>query len=61
MVLSVAVWLTQKGRERLDKALTRREQQELLRLVRKSKGRPSALSQRDRSRIKSIAGKAIRG
>jgi hypothetical protein len=61
MVLSVAVWLVERGRERVDDNLTRKEQEELLRLIRKSKGRPGNLSQRDRTRIKNIAGKAIRG
>jgi hypothetical protein len=61
MVWVGAVWLTQKGRERVEGNLTQKERQELLRLVKKSKGRPGALSQRDRTRLKNIAGKAIRG
>ena len=61
MVWLVAVWLVQKGRERVESNLTKREQQELLRLVKKSKGRPNALPRRDRTRLKNIAGKAIRG
>ncbi len=61
MVLTVGVWLAQKGRERVDHNLTHKEQQELLHLIGKSKGRPSNLSQRDRTRIKNIAGKAVRG
>jgi hypothetical protein len=61
MTWAVAVWLAQKGQERVRGNLTKREQQELLRLVAKSKGRPSALAQRDRTRLKNIAGKAIRG
>lgn len=61
LVWVVAVWLVEKGRERVKENLTKKEQQELLRLVTKSKGRPSALPQRDRTRIKNIAGKAIRG
>jgi hypothetical protein len=61
MVWAAAVWLTQKGRERVEGNLTQREQQELLHLVRKSKGRPSALPKRDRTRLKNIAGKALRG
>lgn len=56
-----AVWLVEKGRERMESNLTKRERQELLRLVKKSKGRPSTLPKRDRSRLKSIAGKALRG
>ncbi|HEY5708158.1 MAG TPA: hypothetical protein VIS51_02060 [Solirubrobacterales bacterium] len=61
MVWLVSVWLVQKGRERVESNLTKREQQELLRLVKKSKGRPNTLPQRDRTRLKNIAGKAIRG
>jgi hypothetical protein len=61
LVWVVAVWLVEKGRERVKDNLTKKEQQELLRLVKKSKGRPSALPQRDRTRLKNIAGKAIRG
>ncbi len=61
MVLTVSVWLAEKGRERVDRNLTDNEQQEFLRLIGKSKGRPSNLSQRDRTRVKNIAKKAIRG
>lgn len=61
MVWAVSLWLVQKGRERVKKNLTEKEQQELLRLVTKSKGRPGSLPQRDRTRLKNIAGKAIRG
>ena len=39
----------------------RREQAEFWRLLKKSKGRLGTLSQRDRTRIKNIAGKAVRG
>lgn len=61
LVWVVAVWLVEKGRERVKDNLTKKEQQELLRLVTKSKGRPGTLPQRDRTRLKNIAGKAIRG
>jgi hypothetical protein len=61
MVWVVAVWLVEKGRDRVRSNLTKKEQQELLNLVKKSKGRPGTLSQRDRTRLKNIAGKAIRG
>lgn len=61
MVWAIAVWLTQKGRERVESNLTQKERQELLRLVKKSKGRLSNLPQRDRTRLKNIAAKAIRG
>lgn len=57
----VAVWLVEKGRERIEGNLSERERHELVRLVRKSKGMPNTLEQRDRTRLKNIAGKAIRG
>jgi len=61
MVWAVSVWLVQKGRDRAQANLTKKEQQELIRLVKKSKGRPGSLPQRDRTRLKNIAGKALRG
>jgi len=61
MVWTVVLWLSAKGRDRVQANLTQREQHEFWRLVKKSKGRPSVLSQRDRTRLKNIAGKAIRG
>jgi hypothetical protein len=61
MVWAVVLWLGNKGRERVEQNLTQKEQREFWRLVKKSKGRPSALSQRDRTRLKNIAGKAVRG
>lgn len=61
MVWAISVWLAQKGRERVRDNLTKKEQQELLNLVKKSKGRPNTLPQRDRTRLKNIAAKAIRG
>jgi hypothetical protein len=61
MVWTVVLWLGAKGRERVDTNLTQQEQQEFWRLLKKSKGRPNSLPQRDRTRMKNIAGKAIRG
>lgn len=61
MVWAAVLWLGTRGRDRVQANLTQREQHELWRLVKKSKGRPNALSQRDRTRLKNIAGKAIRG
>lgn len=61
MVWAVVVWLGGKGRERIDDNLTAKEQSEFWRLLKKSKGRPNTLPQRDRTRMKNIAGKAIRG
>jgi hypothetical protein len=61
MVWTVSLWLAEKGRERLRENLTASEQGEFWTLTKKSKGRPSNLSQRDRTRLKNIVGKAIRG
>jgi hypothetical protein len=61
MVWTISLWLANKGRERVQENLTEREQHEFWNLLKKSMGRPSALSQRDRTRLKNIAGKAIRG
>jgi hypothetical protein len=61
MVWTVVVWLGNKGRERIENNLTQKEQGEFWNLLKKSKGKPGNLSQRDRTRIKNIAGKAIRG
>jgi hypothetical protein len=61
MVWTVSLWLADKGRERVRQNLTEKEQTEFWSLAKKSKGRPSALPQRDRTRMKNIVGKAIRG
>jgi hypothetical protein len=61
LVWAASVWLVEKGRERMQANLTKKERSELVNLVTKSKGRPSNLAQRDRTRLKHIAGKAIRG
>lgn len=61
MVWAAALWLAEKGRERVRDNLTEREQTEFWNLIKKSRGRRSNLSQRDRTRIKNIVGKAIRG
>jgi hypothetical protein len=61
MVWAVALWLGAKGRDRVKDNLTQKEQHELWQLIKKSKGRPSALPQRDRTRVRNIARKAIRG
>ncbi len=61
MVWTVSVWLANKGRERVRQNLTEKEQREFWSLVKKSKGRPGNLDQRDRTRMKNIVGKAIRG
>jgi hypothetical protein len=61
LVWAASLWLGEKGRERVRQNLTHREQTEFWNLVKKSKGRPGNLSQRDRTRMKNIVGKALRG
>lgn len=61
MVWAVSLWLAEKGRDRLQDNLTERERKEFLDLVLKSRGKPANLTERDKTRVKSIAGKAIRG
>jgi hypothetical protein len=60
-VWTVTLWLAEKGRDRVQNNLSTDEQSEFWGLVKKSRGRPSNLDSRDRDRIKSMAGKAIRG
>lgn len=61
MVWTASLWLAGKGREHVQANLTQDEQREFWNLIRTSKGRPSNLTQPDRERMKTIAGKAIRG
>jgi hypothetical protein len=61
MVWTVSLWLANKGRDHIRDNLTESEQTQFWNLVKRSKGRPSNLAQRDRSRFKNIVGKAIRG
>lgn len=61
MVWAVVLWLGARGRERVENNLSEREQREFWSLVKKSKGRFGNLPQRDRTRLKDIAGKAVRG
>jgi hypothetical protein len=57
----VSLWLLKKGRDLIEKNLTRREQTEFWNLMKKTAGGPGKLTQRDRTRLKHIVGKAIRG
>jgi hypothetical protein len=61
MVWAACVWLAEKGRERVEGNLDQKERHEFLNLVTKSRGRPGNLAQRDKTRLKNIAGKALRG
>ena len=60
-VWAVTLWLGQKGRDRVRANLTADEQGEFWGLLKKSRGKPANLTQRDRARVRDIVGKAIRG
>ncbi len=57
----VSLWLLKQGRDRIEGNLTSREQTEFWNLIKKSKGMPGILTKRDRTRLKHLVGKAIRG
>jgi hypothetical protein len=57
MVLAVALRVAQEGRKRWER-LSRHEQQELMRILRKSGGRPARLTQRERDELWRIVRKA---
>jgi hypothetical protein len=61
MVLTVSFWLAEKGRERVQQNLTDPERQEFWTLLKKSRGRRGNLSERERTRMKNLVGKVIRG
>ncbi len=58
LVLSVALRIAQEGRRRWER-LSKREQQELSRILRKSRGRPARLIERERQELWRIVRKAI--
>jgi hypothetical protein len=57
MVLALALRVGQEGRRRWER-LSKREQQELTRIVRKSRGRPANLTPREREELWRIVRKA---
>jgi hypothetical protein len=57
----VSLWLLKQGRDRIEQNMNSREQTEFWNLIKKSKGMPGNLTQRDRTRFKHLVGKAIRG
>ena len=61
MVWAVSVWLVQKGRERLDENLTKKERRNSSTSSPSPRAAPATSRQRDQTRLKNIAGKAIRG
>ena len=59
--LEAARWLFNQGRDRLNENLSDHERQELWRLMRKSKGRRSNLTDRDWTRFKNLVKKGLTG
>jgi hypothetical protein len=57
----VAQWLYRHGRDRLEKNLDPGERADLWELTKKSKGRPSNLSRRERDRFLALVRQAARG
>ncbi|MBS1893042.1 MAG: hypothetical protein JST59_17225 [Actinobacteria bacterium] len=60
-VWAITLWLAQKGRDRVRDNLTANEQSEFWALLKKSRGKPGNLTGQDRTRVKNLVGKAIRG
>jgi hypothetical protein len=57
-VLAIAMWLAERGRERWAR-LSRREQQELTRMVRVSRGRRGNLTAREQADLRRLVWKAL--
>jgi hypothetical protein len=60
-VFAVATWLFTVGKGRLEENLTKKERGELTKLMTKSKGKPSNLSERERTRFRRLVNKAVTG
>lgn len=56
-----SLWLAKKGQDRVEQNLNKHERTEFWNLIKKSKGMPNNLGKRDKTRLKNLAGKAIRG
>jgi hypothetical protein len=55
------LWLMKRGQDRIQQNLSKHEQTEFWNLMKKSKGKPGNLGKRDKTRVKNLVGKAIRG
>jgi hypothetical protein len=55
------LWLLKKGQDRIQQNLSQHQQAEFWNLIKKSKGMPGNLGKRDKTRLKNLVGKAIRG
>jgi hypothetical protein len=58
---AIAVWLVKRARDRVQKNLTERERQELMDLMRKSKGRRGNLGKKEQERFRNLVRKAAVG
>jgi hypothetical protein len=58
LILTVGLRIAQEGRRRWDR-LNQREQREVVRMVRKSRGRPSNLTERERVALRRLVWKAV--
>ena len=60
-VVAIVAWLVKQGRDRFERNLTAHEREDLIRLARKSKGRPGNLNDRERTRVRRLVQKALTG
>ncbi len=60
-VFAVGTWLLTTGKQRLDRNLVKKERGELVKLMTKSKGRPSNLTDREKTRLRRLVYKAATG
>ncbi len=60
-VWAIAIWLYRQAYGRLEKNLSEHERRDLFALMRKSKGRPGNLTQKERERFRSLVRKAAVG
>jgi hypothetical protein len=58
LLITIAAEVVRVGRERWNR-LTRREQQDVLRILRKSRGRPGNVTAREQSELQRLTWKAI--
>jgi hypothetical protein len=60
-ILAIATWLFTKGKQHLEKNLTKKEREELTKLLTSSRGRPSKLTERRRTRLRRLVYKGVTG
>jgi hypothetical protein len=60
-VFAVGTWLLTTGKKRLDQNLVQKERGELVKLMTKSKGKPSNLTDQEKTRLRRLVYKAATG